>query len=158
MLCAGSPASGLLFTCYLVLPPLRYPWKTRPGEQSASTAELEWARSCKDGKEGLEGLSTSAHAKIPKFLRMISARAQHLQRSEKKNLGDEKMKRNAEVAGNGIQGWDEASPHSSLSFQTGFKNGRMGRACPACRAMFHLSASARVAWRDTGFWKCKFRL
>lgn len=40
LLCAGSPASGLLFTCYLVLPPLRYPWKTRPGERPASAAEL----------------------------------------------------------------------------------------------------------------------
>lgn len=29
LLCAGSPASGRLFTCYSGLPPFRYPWKTR---------------------------------------------------------------------------------------------------------------------------------
>lgn len=80
-----QPGVGLLFTCYLVLPVLRYPWKARPGEQSASTAELLGARSWEAGKEGLEGFGMSARGKIPKFPRMVSARAQHLQRGEEKS-------------------------------------------------------------------------
>lgn len=34
-------------------------------------------------------------------------------------------------------------PQSSLSFQAGFKNSKMERACPACRAVFHLCASGK---------------
>lgn len=106
LLCAGSPASGLLFTCYSVLPPLRYPRKTRPGERSASTAELVWARSWEAGKEGLQGFS------MPKSPNSTgwSVQEPSTYREVRKNPGNEKIQCNAKVPGNAAGSRAEIRP------------------------------------------------
>lgn len=84
---------------------MRYPWKTRPGEKAASTAELLWARR-------LEKRSLRVSACLPKSPNSPgwSAQEPSTYREVRENLGNEKIKLNAEVPRNGAGCRAEARP------------------------------------------------
>ena len=117
LLCAGGPTSGPLFTSYLVLPPLRYPWKTRP---ESDLPVLRRARGAGAGRGGTAGRWVSAcslHARTetPKSAR---ARSQRPQRSEEKARAARKRCQ----ARCWSQGRGGEMPHGGLNLRACFKS------------------------------------
>lgn len=124
-----------------------------PWREAASTAELLWVRRLEK-----RGLRVSVCLPVPKSPNSPgwSVQEPSTYREVRKNLGNEKIKLNAEVPGNGAGCRAEVRP------------------CPRAGRVFRLvlrtegweepvlpagACSTSLAWSSTGFWrKCKSRL
>lgn len=131
LLCAGSPASGLVFTCYLVLPPLRYPWKTRLESNLPALPRAHGRGGGRGGASGREVLGCSLRARTetpPPNPPGWSVQEPSAYREARKKLGSEKMKRSAEVPrhlprrGAGARAVMGHRPTAGLSLQTLLKS------------------------------------